>query len=356
MEIKKALLVLFTPLLIFSCKKEAIEDPLPSGNPVFELSGTFGASAFLYRAGDDGVIMEPAQDISKGVSFYYGKFTDGDDFFQLGMYDGNVEMVSHSFLTDLPENLAFAYFNGEPVATLSKEMFANREIIETVKWYVDGQFFGEDEAHISEPGKYEVCAEVWFEDGHQSTLCNELLLGFEHHARVYLRHFLAPNGSFQAWLDAPTVPIQEVKWFINGELFTQEEKLTTTLSKGTYTITAEIRFQNGVIKTQRMLVDGCLNGHFIEDLTGFEQLTSQDSWDYKALISVRKNGQDYVSAAVQNESSTFEIDDVSFYRLDEHGNAIYKIMAEINCKLKNIQTGEIVDLQTKGAFAIRITP
>jgi hypothetical protein len=209
---------------------------------------------------------------------------------------------------------------------------------------------------IYEPGKYQVCANVYFVDGWEATLCNELIIGYRKNATAHLRHFLAPNGQFQAWVDQPSCQVEEIKWYVNGTYFGSDQKLLTSLDKGVYEISADVMYSNGVKRRLKAVVDGNLNGHFIDDLTIFEDTEDEHFVDYNAFISVKRNGQTYHSLPADNEESEIHVNGIEHFGTSADGNPIFKLNIEITCLLQNAFTGQQIPFELNGVFGVEVIP
>jgi hypothetical protein len=349
-------LILFFIPLFFSCTKESIPDPTTDQNPVFHVSGVINEEPFDFRAGDNNMVMETEIYTQKGVPTFAGNLTDGSDYIQLSIKDGDIDLVHGNWMELLPDELDFLSALNEPLTTLSKEYFSNHEIIESIEWIIDGQFAGLNEVPVYEPGKYQVCANVNFVDGWEANLCNELIIGYNKNATSHLRHFLSPNGSFQAWLDHSSYQVEETKWYINGTYHGNDQKLLTSLEKGIYEISAEVTYSNGAKRVLKVVVDGNLNGHFIDDLTVFEDLETEHFADYAALISVKRNGQTYHSFLADNEDAEFHVKGIEPFGTSASGNPIFKLNIELTCLLQHAISGQQIPFEMNGVFGVEVIP
>lgn len=348
-------LLLFTLLgLVTGCHKEEIEDPLPDQQPIFTAQGTIGSESFSAKAGEEGFYMSTFSELVNGVDLFSGKLSNGDFELQMGIYDGNIDLPASSTIDNLPSSLQFAQLPTEPLATLSKNLLPNNSLIQEIKWYINGVFAGLNSVEITNPGKYTVCADVTFFDQSHGDLCNDMILGYTKNATCKVRHLLSQNGSLQTWIEEDLVPLSSVKWFMDGILVSEDLKLMTSVDSFNHKITAEVIFANGVKRTKSILIDGGLNGKFIDDFSVFEVGSNPLFWDFKALISLKKDGKQYSSNIASNQSSTVNIIDVTYYGINSSGKAVFKITAEISCLLKEIGTGTIVPFTCNTVFALEI--
>ena len=145
-----------------SCKKDVIEEPIPDQTPVFKVEGSIGNDSFLMQAGVNDFYMNTFSESRNGVKYYAGKIEGDGISFELGIYDGKLDIPGYAMANNLPESLSFTQILSQPIVHLSKELFPNADLIQNVNWYKDGVFIGANTADIFEPGIYNVCAKVLF--------------------------------------------------------------------------------------------------------------------------------------------------------------------------------------------------
>lgn len=347
-------ILLLTVLLISSCKKQEVEDPITGNQPVFTAMGTIGTDEFSVSAGQNNFYMHTESSVVNGVDFFSGRLSDGNFELELGIYDGNLDLPANQFAQNLPSGLFFAVNQTMPLVTLSKDLFPNASLIQDISWFIDGVFAGTGNVPIKSPGKYNVTAEVTFNDNSTASLTNEMILGYTKHATCQLRHFLTPNGNLQVWMEENDVPITSVKWFIDNEYQNSDPKLNSTLDQQNHTIKAEITFQNGVVRTKSILVDGSLEGKFIDDFSVFENGSSSIIQDFNAVITLRKDGKEYASASTNNQSAVIEVISVDYFGTNTAGKAVVMIRAIISCNLKEISSGDVFPFQCETNFGVEI--
>jgi len=345
----------FTFVLLFatSCKKEKIEIP-DSNEPIFSASGTFDGQAFDIVAGDDGAYMHTMTKIENGVSVFSGIISNENLSIEVGAFDGNLDVQ----MTGLPTtNIApiFSSISTTPIATLSKNVFTNVSAINYIKWFVDGIDRGVNDVPIYEAGKYNVCAEIHFYDGSEKTLCNDLLLGFNHNATCQLKSTLLGNGLAKISVENPSNPVNSIDWFLNDVLIESIDTLELNLPSTLQKITAKIYFQNGTVKTKSILVNGYNTQKNIEDFSAFElQSEGFTSRDFNLRVIVKKLSDVYRSDMSDNTSSKLYISDISYFGLNSSGKNVYKISGTLSCKQRKVGTTADVNLNLKFVFGIEI--
>jgi hypothetical protein len=347
-------IIFFASLSITGCKKDLIEEPQTDESPVFKIEGELGQESFTACAGDDGFLMSTFIKQVNGVDFFAGSISNGDVEFEMGFFNGNLDMTSSSLTNELAEDIFFANQPVAPLLSISKDDFPNSSLISSINWSLNGIVVAQDNLVISEPGRYLVGAKVNFFDGTNATIENELIVGYHRNVFSQLRHFMGQNGHLKAWIDENTSEVQAIKWYLDGQLVSNELIFNTIVTPYGHKITAIIDFENGTHRTKTIWVDGSSQGKFIDDISSFESLSSAVEWDYKSKISFKYKGQTYSSISVNNQSSTFEVLGIQHYSTSSQGKPIYKIIANINCMMKNTISNEVLPFNALTTFAIEI--
>ena len=348
------IIIFFVSLSVVGCKKDLIEEPQTDESPIFKIEGDLGQESFSAIAGDDGFLMSTFIEQVNGVDFFAGSISNGDFEFELGFFNGNIDMNSSSLPNELTEDIFFANQPVGPLLSISKNDFPNSSLISSINWSINGLVVAQDNLVISEPGRYLVGAKVNFFDGTSATIENELIVGYHRNVFSQLRHFMGQNGHLKAWVDENTSDVQAIKWYLDGELVSSELILNTIVSPYGHKLTAVIDFVNGTNRTKTIWVDGSSEGKFIDDFSSFESLSSTIEWDYKSKISFKYKGQTYTSVSANNESSTLEVLSIQYYSSSSQGKPIYKILANIDCMMKNTITNEVLPLSALTTFAIEV--
>lgn len=324
--------------LISSCDKHSIDLP-QSNDPVFRANGTIDSDEFELVAGDNNAFMFTSMQTENNVPVFTGELSNGDLAIEIDIYDGLVDIPDHSIINSLPSQHAFSRISTSPIATLSKDAFPNADMINQVTWTVDGGAPVLNDMVITEPGKYQVCAEIIFWDGSSSTLCSELILGYKRHANFHIKHFLNQNGSLTAYVDDPQVAIERIRWYIDNEYVSDaSQMLFTGLSPENHILRAEVLFVNGVKRSKNMIVDGSLSGKFIDDLTFFETGTlSLINRDFNIRVKLTENGTVFTSDRMNNSLNAVTFEDISYFGKDGNGNDVFKVKAHINANVTDVQ-------------------
>lgn len=357
-NLSKILIYLSIPLFLFSCKKKEV-DGLPEGNdPVFKVEGTVDGQSIALFAGEDNAYMYTFTEKVNGVNKFTGKLSDGSTEIEFGVFDGNLDSYPLISIDQIVDSIEWAIDPTHPLAKLSNFSFVNADKINSIDWYSDNVFMGTNYVEIDQPGKYNICALVTFNDGTQSQLCNEIILGYQTKANFTLRYNLFPNGDLNTWVDVESGTIADVEWTMdNEELNEDESSITTNIDNESHQVTAKVTFTNGVIRTKSFLVDGSLNGNNIQDFSLFE-LTAinkqSDKRDFDALLIVKKNNIEYRSDFTNNPSGSITASKIEYYGLNAQGKKVYKITGTINCQLKNMNSGAVVPVNFDATFGIEI--
>lgn len=350
------ILLLFSAVVLLgACKKKEIEDPSTNSSPIFTATGTLGSESFLIEAGNDNVFMNTFVNMSNGVKVYSGKLGNEEMEIEIGLHEGNIDLEVPFNIQNFPASLTFAALPSQPLAFLSKDLLPNSMFIEEVRWYIDGAFSGVNDVEIIEPGKYNVCAEVEFNDGSEATLCNEMILGFAVNASCKMRHVLQSNGNLKVWMDAYSTPIDHILWYVDETLVGESSNLETNIDNENHLISAEIFYTNGAHRKKSILVDGSLSGKLIDDFSVFENgSVSQTKWDNSVILNVKKNGLTYSSAGADNSESSIQMISLSYYGKNSMGKDVYKCVASVSVNVREGQSGAILPLDFTTTFGLEM--
>lgn len=340
--------------LFASCSKEDIALP-ESNNPVFQLEGTIGAEEIALVAGDDNAYMHTFTTVANGVNIFSGKLGDGATSVEIGVYDGNIDQDKVTPLSVIKQSDKWAYSSGQDLVIFSKGMFPNHQMISQISWTINGAFAGINTVKISEPGIYDVCAMVSFQDGSTGTLCNEIIVGFVRNANFRMRHYANQAGELNVWLDDVIGEIESMKWYIDGEFVGKKTEYSGNVSANQHLVTVEVDFVNGTSRTKSMVVDGSVTGHFIDDFTGFEQcIQNVVHRDYNWLIKLEHNGEEYSSLFSSNTNSTLNVESIEYYGLNSSGKKVYKINATVEGVVRKIGTSVDKQVSFNTTFGLEI--
>jgi hypothetical protein len=349
-------LILFISIFLIglsSCKKTEIED-LPVGNsPVFKAEGMLNGEYFSLIAGEDDVIMETFTEKINGVNKYTGAIGNEKTSLEFGIYDGDIDQLNESVL-NIGATEFWAVNPHEPLTTLSKFFFSNASSIQEIDWYLNGVFAGLNQVEIFLPGKYNVCANVTFFDGSQANLCNEIIIGYRRNENFQLYHTINSSGKLTAWIDPFQGEVENVSWELDNQLIGTSNTISYMIPSGGHKLKTTVNFADGTQRIKSVHLDGTLEQKFIDDFTVFEiKENSIQPWDYNILIRFKENGIIYRSDLVENLDSSIEIEKVEYYGLNNAGNKVYKLTANILANLKsasNIQK----EISFKTEFGIEI--
>jgi hypothetical protein len=337
-------------LLLITAACTKVENALPESNdPVFRIDGTFGSDELQMVAGDDGMYMHTFTDVKNGVNVFSGELSDGNLSVKIGLYDGNVDQDKPIQLSIVQQSENWAYHSGQDLVIFSKGMFPNHSSVDEISWTVNGVFAGINTVKINEPGVYDVCAMVTFNDGTVSALCNEIIVGFSRNGNFRMRHYASQTGELNVWLDDVQGDIDEVQWKLDGEVVSTNQEFSGYVTSEQHLVTVEVCFVNGAKRVKSMIVDGMVSGHFIDDFTGFEQsIQNVVQRDFNWVVNVKNNNEEYSSLYPDNTNSLIEIEDISYYGLNDAGNKVYKIEATVNGKLRKVGSNmdKIISINT----------
>ena len=340
-------------LLASACKKDVIEIP-ESNTPVFRVDGLIDGEAFELIAGDNNVYMHTMTVEEYGVNVFSGRIGGDDLSIEIGVYDGNID-----FLTTAPQPATilpvFSQVSAAPLVILSKDSFENAQNITSIVWSVDGVEVGVNTYAIYERGIFDVCAEVTFVDGSDKTMCDELMIGYNHNANCELNASLMGGGIVNVAATNATQQINFINWYVNGVPMGQSLELVSDLGATLTTVTADVHFKNGVVRTKSVILSGYDYQKFVNDFTMFENESDLTvPQDFNIRVKVMKNGQELRSDQATNVSSKVHITALDYYGLNSAGNKVFKVSGIVNGNLKELASGEEVDFTMNIVFGIEI--
>ena len=339
-----------------ACKKNEIIPPPGSSTPVFTAIGSFGSEEIDLRAGDANVVMTTESALLNGVDFFKGNLGNQDFNVEIGVFGGDVDFQNPQAPEFLNQSaISFAYVAQQPpLFQIKKDSLPNSSAILKVEWEVNGVMQTVlDNLEIRDPGKYQVCAHVTFNDNSEQTLCNEIIVGFKSNVAFDLEFFLGQNNNLMAWIDPHIGVVQSVKWFQDGEPVSDMIQLNKYLDDGSHLIQAEVLFTNGVRSLRSVLVDGDLTGKNIFDFSKFCALSPVE-WDFKAKVKVMKNNIAYYSHLAVNNSNQIAVHDVKYHGLNPQGKQVYILKGHLNVNVKSNISSTVIPLDLEVAFGISL--
>ncbi len=329
--------------MIFSCQKEIIEIP-ESNEPVFSVSGKIGDETIHFAVGDDNSKYSYESTLFHGIKYFSGKLIKDSTEIELGVYNGGNDLEAfdlNSFLAN--SNLNFAQIPFDPVFEIKKEYFQNNNNIKEIKWYIDGVYSGTNNLSIYEPGKYDVCAKIFYVNQGYTELCNEVIVAFKRKSDFELKYELNANNQLAAWIDSENSAVQSVNWYVDGVSVSTQVLFNTQLNPNLHKIEADVTFNSGVQRKREIVVDGSQLGRSIEDFAHLEKGNTL-FWDYKLKLNIKRNGDEYTSINLLNDSSYLKIESVNFLGKDANSIPVYIFKGQLKSKVQSKSSNEILDV------------
>lgn len=343
------ILILSVLLFALGCTKDEITPDPPSNDPVFSVKGTIDGHGVNMEAGENNSYMHTGIVELNGVEHYRGALTSGKDKVQISISDGildipqiNTDIMSAGEITIAPNH------GGDALAVLSVDLFNNKAFIDELTWNIDGDIQTSSTVYITEPGKYEVCADIVFIDGSSASTCNTMLIGYQKNVSPVLKYILGQNDQVLAFIESPNNEVNNIKWYRNDVLVGEELSYNDSLSGlMSYALKARIEYFNGSMREREIWVNRINPNFKIEDLSNIEN-QSNLTWDNKAIIEVEVNGNQYVSDP-SSPGHKITIDNSWEYGTNEEGDNVTFIEGTLVSTFRNQSTGEVVE----GSFDIR---
>lgn len=343
-------------VIISACKKHEIVPPPGSSTPVFTAVGTFGTQQIELRAGDANVVMTTESALLNGVDFFKGILGNEEFKLEIGLFGGDVDIQNPPVPTFSNQSaILFGNLSQQsPLYSVKKDSLPNSNFISQIEWEVDGVLQPVlNDLSILNPGKYQVCAHIKFTDNTETTLCNEVIVGFKPNAVFDLEFVLGQDHNLMAWIDPELGVVQSVKWFQNGILVSNLNQLNMYIEDDSHLIQAEVLFTNGVRSLRGVIVDADLTGKNIFDFSKFSDVYPLE-WDFKAKLKVIKNNIEYFSHTTPNDESKIVVENVQYFGLNTSGKPVYILKGHLNVNLKSNIAPTIIPLDLDVSFGISL--
>lgn len=352
MKIQHYILILLIASLLGGCKREEIPTPI-SNVPIFGIEGSLGSDSISLIAGIDNVILAPSLLKANGVTIYSGKLSDDNTYFQLNIFNGNIDFPDQPrFDVSSINEIFLAPSNNGVLWYASKADFPNASSIVDLKWYLDGvESSTPNELSIYKPGRYQVCAKVVFEDASESTLCREITVGFRKNADFEMQYQVVSASNIEASVTSSQT-ISSINWFIDETLVSTDLSINVPLPTGKYLLRSEVKFDNGIVLNRATLVDVSWNGNGIADFSSFAVQTT-DIWDNTAVLTIFKGGKAYTSDTELNAGKSIAVEEIKFYTNDANGIPIYILKGKVDAILKD-SSNQNFPLKAKLAIGLSV--
>jgi hypothetical protein len=333
---------------MMSCTKDEVTPTPPSNDPVFGAQGTIDGQTIDLNAGENNTFMSTDIIEVKGVEQYQGTLLNGETSMLLSISDGLLDIPDLNTDIVAEDGIKLAPNNSQALATFSKSTFSNSESIEEVIWTIDGETYSSSQIWIMEPGKYEICADVVFENGTTGSTCNSLIIGYQKNANATVNYLVGQNNEIVSFVDAPNHEISSIHWFKNDVLVSEEFVYKDFSSDiNSYALKAKVRFSNGVYREREIWVNRNNPEFKIQDLSIIENQSSL-SWDHKATVEITINGEKYTSFP-QNNDQQISVLNIFDYGTNDDGETVTFIEGSLNTTFIKESTEEVVN----GSFDIR---
>ncbi len=340
--------------LLAGCKKEKFDLPEESisETPIFSVKGTIGETPVDMVAGVDGAYMETSVKLFHGIEFFTGKMLKDSQAFTLSVSNGQIGLIP-AFPTAIPSSVLFAY-PPQTWITAHHQALPNADKIQSVNFTVDGISQGSS-LNSSIPGFHNICADIVFYDGSTHTICNKLLLGYKDYGGFVVGQALQAGNSTSLWLEAAATPVQSVKWFVNGQLYSENQEITLAPGNGVVQVKAVVTFSNGLVREHTVLTDTDGEGRSFADFESFKTAVEDVYYhDFRISVAFQDDLNALSGYATADLPGEFIINSVSLFDEKLNGNKVYKVVGTINGKMYDNVTGDLLPSHLEVTFALEM--
>lgn len=340
---------LIVTITLASCDKDDLPETVKSNDPVFMVKGSLGTENIEIIAGDNNQYMYTDFSERERVKLFYGDINNGDNSFKISVHNGNLDNEKLELLTNKPE-FKITRSSDVPIFQYTIDSFANETKINTIEWFVNGDFYSQNMIQLYDHGIYDVCAKVTYNDGEVAELCNEVILGYKKHAIGQPIHIIGNTGRLFVSNNS-TFLIDNVQWYIDDALVSESQEFTTSSYTGIVNVTAVVHYSNGVTREKSIVVDFDQEGRFIQDFSYAENMSDLEN-DYTADIRFKYKGEIWTSDIPENNNAAISISKYEKYKENINGIPVSIAHGTLDCKLKRLSDGEIRDASLKITFGL----
>lgn len=347
-------IILLGLTLLAGCKKEEFNLPEESisETPIFSVRGTIGEIPVDMVAGVDGAYMETSVKLFNGIEFFTGKMLKDSQALTLSVSNGQIGLTP-AFPPTIPASVLFSY-PLQAWITAHHQVLQNADKIQSVNFKVNGISMG-SYLSISSPGFHNICADIVFYDGSTHTVCNDLLLGYKDYGGFIVGQTVQAGNSTNLWLEAAATPVQSVKWFVNGQLYSENQEITLAPGNGVVQVKAVVTFSNGLVREHTVLADTDGEGRNFYDVESFKTAVEEVYYhDFRVSVTFQDELNVLSGYATADLPGEFIINSISLFDEKLNGNKVYKVEGTINGKMYDHVTGDLLPSHLEVTFALEM--
>jgi len=343
--------ILFSFLFLVACTKDELPVVPHENAPIFQVKGTLDGEQISLIAGENEVFMNTYVDNWNNVHLFSGELKNEKSNFTIQLADGllDVDNITNGIVED-DEFAIMPRTMGDPLYSINKQDFANAQNIFNVEWIVDGEVQPNETLKIYEPGDYQICATITFNDDSNQQTCNEVLVGYKRNTNARLTQVLGENEKITAFFESENQEVNTVKWFLNDSLVSHDDVyLNSNPDNEQFHLKSTALFTNGTSITREVFVNKYNFDNRIDDFVENGNYATK-VWDNKVRFKIEHNGETYTSIQNTNNSTVFTINEIGNHEINSSGEMVRKLVGNLNCLFINNATNQVI----QGNFKIII--
>lgn len=332
--------LLGTILLTFACNKTDFNDDFDATAPVFIVDGLIDNQSINLQAGMDGAYMFTEIENFNNVPLSTGELEDKVNSVKIQLFGNNIDLIINQGKFNTLSEYSVAHSYGEePLLNITPEHFTNYSAINDIKWTVNNEVQSGSSLLIFEPGKHTICSEITFNNGESAKTCNDVIVGYKKNVFFHILQENLANENVNFFIES-NYEIESVEWYIDNQLFSNNESFNIENSPSIFTLKAVVRFFNGTIETKEIYVNSTNENYSIEDFTIIGNHTEKE-WDNSITVEIKSNGITYQSLA-NSPSSLLQVSEITEFKPNSNGEKVKLIKGVLDTEFINLSTGEIV--------------
>lgn len=345
--------VLISTLLVgVSCKKELSKLP-DSTEPIFLATGTIDGQQVSMKAGLEDFLMHSTEWSWNGVPVYRGSITNGDSYFQMDLFSGNVWNLSSGIQDILNQTeLSCVTFPSLPL-TVTGAMCANLSDFEYIKFQLNNDV-PQPEAVLTEPGNWMLSCLAKQTNGSELQLSNRLIVGYDSKSLFRLSAHQSGN-LISATISDYSQDIDSINWSIgNFTVSTVETAVQLPINTGSSVLHATVYFHNGIIRERKIAVNVGEWKQVSDYVYPLESAWFQQ-FDRKVAMVIKLGTETYQSRQVTQDSPfQIQITSKSIYTDAVTNQQFVKLTYELSAKFSRLSDTTVVTGQFFVTIALPI--
>lgn len=337
--------------ILFSCKKDKLPEIPSSNDPVFSVAGDIDGNSFELTAGVENTLMKDEIEIRNNVNYFLAQLSNEVEEIRFSLADGELDKTNKDWKIENTSTINLLPFFELPLYSMNVFTFSNSQMLTNILWEVNGEVINGEKVDFNEPGIYKVCGEFTFLGGASTTVCNDLIIGFERSKEIHVLSEYVEPAVFQLDLNLDNGELSSINWYVNDTLFSTDSSPLLYTNAEHNLVRCEFTTSTGVAREREIYLNRDNQELYVEDFGNFEK-NSDGFADYLINLQFDLSFGSYKAIPYEDDIA-ITIDEVLMYE-ETANKTIYLVKGSFVGKMLNLNTEDIVDAQINFNFALPI--